>query len=71
MPLIQGYGKSAIGKNIREEMESGKPRKQSMAIGMDVARRAAKSAGMPSKGPPEPMKELMKKQVSVIKKHIK
>lgn len=71
MPLIQGYGKSAIGKNIKAEMGAGKPRKQAIAIGLNVARRAAKAAGNPSKEPPEPLKERMSKQMSVIKKHIK
>ena len=49
MPLIKGYGKKAIGKNIDAEMKSGKPKKQAVAIGLSVARRAAKKKGILSK----------------------
>ena len=37
----------AIGKNIKTEMKAGKPKKQAVAIGLDVARDAAKKKGMP------------------------
>ena len=37
MPLLKG--KKNIGKNIRTEIASGKPRKQAIAISLDVARR--------------------------------
>lgn len=37
MPLLKG--KKNIGKNIRKEIESGKSRKQAIAIALDVARR--------------------------------
>jgi hypothetical protein len=40
MPLIQGYSKKSIDKNIRTEMKSGKSRKQAVAIALSVARKA-------------------------------
>lgn len=50
MPLVKGYSKSAIAKNIREESKS-KPQKQAVAIALNTARTAAKKAGKPSKAP--------------------
>jgi hypothetical protein len=50
MPLVKGYSKKTIGKNIKKEMES-KPRKQAIAIALNVARDAAIKAGKPSKAP--------------------
>jgi len=44
MPLKKGYGKKTISKNIKTEMESGRPQKQAVAIALDVARRAKKKA---------------------------
>ncbi len=42
MPLIQGYSKKSINKNIRTEMRSGKSRKQAVAIALSVAKKAKK-----------------------------
>ena len=42
MPLIQGYSKKSIDKNIRTEMRSGKSRKQAVAIAFSVAKKAKK-----------------------------
>lgn len=39
MPLIKSKSKKALGKNIKEEMETH-PRKQAIAIGLSVARKA-------------------------------
>jgi len=50
MPLKKGYSRSSIGKNIKMEMES-KPKKQAIAIALNVARDAAMKAGKPSKAP--------------------
>jgi len=47
MPLIKGFGKMAIGKNIAAERKAGKPAKQSVAIGLSVARRAAAKRKVP------------------------
>jgi len=47
MPLVKGFGQKTIGKNIGREMRAGKPKKQAVAIGLDVARRAAKKKGVP------------------------
>ena len=37
MPLLKG--RKNIGRNIKKEMESGKPRKQSLAIALAVMRK--------------------------------
>ena len=42
MPLIQGYSKKSIDKNIRTEMRSGKSIKQAVAIALSVAKKAKK-----------------------------
>lgn len=40
MPLIKSPAKKDVGKNIKTEMKAGKPRKQAVAIALDVQRRA-------------------------------
>ena len=40
MPLKKG--KKNIGKNIKEEMMAGKPRKQAIAIALSVAKKKKK-----------------------------
>jgi hypothetical protein len=39
MPLIKSASKKSIGKNIKEE-EKTKPKKQAIAIALNVARKA-------------------------------
>lgn len=52
MPLVKGYSKRSIGKNIAAEMKGGKrTQKQAVAIALDTARKAAKKAGVPGKAP--------------------
>lgn len=51
MPLVKGYGKKSIDKNIGAEIKAGKPMKQAVAIALNTARVAAKKAGKPSKAP--------------------
>lgn len=51
MPLKKGYSRNTIGKNIKMEEKSGRPRKQAIAIALNVARDAAMKAGKPSKAP--------------------
>jgi hypothetical protein len=40
MPLEKSKSKKAIGHNIAAEIEAGKPKKQAIAIALDVARKA-------------------------------
>lgn len=42
MPLIKGYSKRSIGKNISAELRAGRPRKQAIAIALSTARAAKK-----------------------------
>ncbi len=47
MPLIKSKSKKAIGENIKREEEAGKPKRQAVAIALDVARKAG--AAIPKK----------------------
>lgn len=40
MPLIKSKSPKAIGKNIKKEVATGKPKKQAIAIALNVARKA-------------------------------
>lgn len=40
MPLMKSKSKQAVGKNIKREVEAGKPQKQAIAIALDTQRRA-------------------------------
>ena len=51
MPLNKSGSKAAVGHNIAAEMSAGKPRKQAIAIALDVQRRVGGSvAPKPKKG---------------------
>jgi|TARA_R110000822_G_scaffold213978_3_gene349127 hypothetical protein len=44
MPLIKSKSDKAIEKNIKEELKSGRPQKQAVAIALNVQRQAQKKA---------------------------
>ena len=44
MPLIKSGKAEAVGKNIKKEMEAGKPKKQAVAIALSVQRENAKGS---------------------------
>lgn len=48
MPLVKSKSKKAVGENIKREEEAGKPKKQAIAIALNVARKAG--AKIPKKG---------------------
>jgi hypothetical protein len=48
MPLVKSGSKKAIGENIKREEAAGKPKKQSIAIALNVAREHG--AKIPKKG---------------------
>ena len=48
MPLVKSGSKKAIGTNIGREVAAGKPKKQAIAIALNVARKAG--ASIPKKG---------------------
>ena len=61
MPLIKGFTRKSIGKNIAKEMKGGKrPQKQAVAIAMDKARQAAKRSK--SAGAAAMLKKLKRKK---------
>lgn len=43
MPLKKGFSKKSISKNIRTEMRAGKSQRQSVAIALNVARKAKRA----------------------------
>lgn len=42
MPLIKSKSNKAVEKNIKEELKSGRPQKQAVAIALNVQRQAQK-----------------------------
>ena len=56
MPLKKGYSRTSIGKNIKMEEKAGRPKKQAIAIALNVARESAMKAGKPSKAPKRAVK---------------
>ena len=49
MPLIKGYSKKSIKKNIELEIKHGKPHKQALAIALSTAAKAKKKSKSKSK----------------------
>ena len=40
MPMLKGYSKDTISKNISREIKRGHPRKQAVAMSLESARRS-------------------------------
>lgn len=49
MPLDKSGSKASIGKNIKTEMKANKPKKQAIAIALNVAREAGANIKKPKK----------------------
>lgn len=49
MPLVKSKAPKAVGVNIGREVAAGKPRKQAIAIALDVQRRAGGGKKKPKK----------------------
>lgn len=65
MPLDESGSKASIGKNIATEMKT-KPKKQAIAIGLNVARENGAKIPKPmkmKKNPPAPMLGVYKKKM--------
>lgn len=45
MPLKRGYSRKSVSANIKAERRAGKPKKQAIAIALNVARKARRRAG--------------------------
>lgn len=45
MPLIKSASREVVGENIKREVAAGRPRKQAIAIALDVQRRAKADGG--------------------------
>lgn len=67
MPLVKSASKKAVGENIKREEEAGKPRKQAIAIALDVARRAG--AKIPKKHKESKMAHKEKPHMKEKKEH--
>ena len=48
MPLDKSGSAQSVGKNIKAEMKAGRPKKQAVAIALNVERDNAKAAVKPS-----------------------
>ena len=53
MPLKKGSSKKTISSNIKKEMQTGKPRRQAIAIALNTAKpkKAAKGGSIKAKKP--------------------
>lgn len=49
MPLVKTGSRKSIGENIKREESAGKPKKQALAIALNVARKAGAKIKKPKK----------------------
>lgn len=72
--LKKGYSKQTIGQNIKTEMKAGKSQPQSVAIALNVARKAkgaplnSKPSGKPMSAPKPMAKPMSKPMPKPMKK---
>lgn len=59
MPLIHSPSKKDVGRNIETEISSGKPRKQAIAIALDIQRRAGGGKPKPEENEEETTKAVV------------
>lgn len=57
MPLVKSPSKQAIGQNIKTELAANRPKKQAVAIALNVARKAG--AQIPKKRPKRSLGDMM------------
>lgn len=61
MPLIKGKSKEAISKNIKELMDSGRVRKQAVAIALSMARKSGANTSKNKKKKKENLRDKISK----------
>ena len=62
MPLRKGKSNAVISANIKQELASGKPQKQAVAIALNTARKAGAKIPAPRRIPSPPTKSQPYKQ---------
>jgi hypothetical protein len=66
MPLKEGSSDEVVSKNIKTEMEAGKPQKQAVAIALDKAGKSEYEEGQMAQGDVRSMMEQLKKIEGLI-----
>ena len=59
MPLIKSASPKAVGQNIKTELAANRPKKQAVAIALNVARKAGANVPPPKKRPKRSLGDMM------------